>query len=512
MKQQKIVQFVGRHEWLTLASVLAAFAGIAAGNMARWSIWFDEAFSAYIVRFDFAKIAYFTANDVHPPFYYWLLKLWTIVFGHSVVSLRSLSLLFALIALVGVYVLVRRLTESKWYSLVATLAAAFTPVLVRLSNEARMYTLVLAIVVWATYFLLRAQEENRRCWWGAYSLLVMLGMLTHYFAALAWLAHWAWRYFEVRSGRIKKFFSKPWVVTFAIAISLYAWWIPMAVKQFATVQASGFWIPDVTAVTPVNYATDTLAYREDDETTGWWALLLLATITLVSWCLWRSLPKMQRKFRRSDLSMLVSLVCVPLLLLAIGSLPPLKPSFISRYILFAQVAALVLISLATAWTYKRYKRLAMFTAALIAVCCITGIYHVYSIGNYNKVAKLSTRTGDVMSEISRVGQSNQPVLAASQWLYYEMAVYNTPSHPVYYNAEGMTYYYGSERMLEEDDTGKIRSLSEFARKHRYVWYLTDSKDNLQPPVASWKLTKSIQVYDPIGKESRYKAGLYDTQG
>ena len=68
MKQQKIVQFVGRHEWLTLASVLAAFAGITAGNMARWSIWFDEAFSAYIVRFDFAKIAYFTANDVHPPF------------------------------------------------------------------------------------------------------------------------------------------------------------------------------------------------------------------------------------------------------------------------------------------------------------------------------------------------------------------------------------------------------------------------------------------------------------
>ena len=54
--------------------ILAAFTGITFATIGRSSIWFDEAFGAYLIRFNFAEIFHYTSLDVHPPFYYWLLK------------------------------------------------------------------------------------------------------------------------------------------------------------------------------------------------------------------------------------------------------------------------------------------------------------------------------------------------------------------------------------------------------------------------------------------------------
>lgn len=510
-RQQRIVQWLERHEWLSLAGILIIFSALVAGNIGRWSIWFDESFSAYIVRFDFAKIVHFTAGDVHPPLYYWTLKCWTMLVGNGVVAMRTLSVLFSIIALVGVYMLVRRATKSKAYGLAATAIAALSPVLARLSIDMRMYTMVFAIVVWATYILLRAQEENKRTLWICYGALVLIGMLTHYFSALAWIAHWVWRYIEMKQGRIKKYFTKQWIYTFAGAVALYLWWIPAAIKQFTTVQAGGFWIPSITANTPIDYVTELLAYRVNSEATGWWAVLLLVTIGVVGWCFWFSFPKMSKIFRRSDTTMLLSLAIVPPMLLLVGSLPPLRSSFISRYVLYAQVTLLIVAVLAVLVVGKRHSsKLGLIAMALLFVCCTSGVGYVYAIGNYNKNSNSLSQTGDIMKSIANSNTNGDPVIAASQWLYYEAAAYSTSEHPVYYNAAGMNYYYGSELMLKEDNTGKISSLTDFAKQHRYVWYYAVS-DTLKPPVSSWKLVKKVSVYNPINKTSQAQAGLYDTQ-
>ena len=38
------------------------------------SVWFDESFSAYLIRGNFTDILSLTAADVHPPFFYFCLK------------------------------------------------------------------------------------------------------------------------------------------------------------------------------------------------------------------------------------------------------------------------------------------------------------------------------------------------------------------------------------------------------------------------------------------------------
>ena len=41
------------------------------------SIWFDESYSAYLIRGDFGQIWDMTAQDVHPPLFYFALKIWS---------------------------------------------------------------------------------------------------------------------------------------------------------------------------------------------------------------------------------------------------------------------------------------------------------------------------------------------------------------------------------------------------------------------------------------------------
>ncbi len=170
--KRKLGQWAAAHEWWALGMIVTVFSGVVLGNMTRWSVWFDEAFSAYLARFNIVEIAHFTSLDVHPPLYYWLLKGWTVIFGHSALAVRSLSLAFALVGLVGLYVVLRYITKRSSYSLAAVTATALTPVFDRFSHEARMYTLVFAIVMWATYVLLRAMKTNRRWLWVLYGVLL----------------------------------------------------------------------------------------------------------------------------------------------------------------------------------------------------------------------------------------------------------------------------------------------------------------------------------------------------
>lgn len=192
-----------------LGSGLAVTSVLSIGNMTRWSVWFDEAFSAMIVRHSFIDIARYTANDVHPPLYYWLLKLWTMVWGHSPLALRSLSLVLLLVAMTVVFVFVRRVF-GRLAAVVSLLLISIAPMLIRYSEEARMYTMTLAIVVAATSVLYEATRRPTRRKWLLYGILVGVGTVTHYMTLIMWASHWLWRWYEVRQvslrGQLKAFF------------------------------------------------------------------------------------------------------------------------------------------------------------------------------------------------------------------------------------------------------------------------------------------------------------------
>jgi uncharacterized membrane protein len=125
-----------RHgEAILLSGISLIYAALTLGNITRWSIWFDEAFGAYLTRFNFIEIAQLTAQDVHPPFYYWVLKVWSSLFGATDLGFRSLSLVMGMVAIVIVFVLIKRLFTSKTWALVGAFLMAISPLMVRLGDE-----------------------------------------------------------------------------------------------------------------------------------------------------------------------------------------------------------------------------------------------------------------------------------------------------------------------------------------------------------------------------------------
>lgn len=507
---ERFKTFQSRREYLVASLPILIFSLLALGNATRWSIWFDEAFSAYLMRFNLPELTHFTAVDVHPPLYYWILKVWTTLLGSSELAFRSLSILMAVVALIGAYLLVRRLFNRQ-AAFVALTLAALSPLLLRFADEARMYTMVTAIVIWATWLLLRLQTRSTRLGWLLYGLLLAAGMYTHYFAAFAWLGHWVWRYLEKRAGTIKRFWTSQWFWVHVGAVLLYLPWIPAAFYQFSSVQ-NGFWIPPLSVYSPIDYLSNSWLYLEYGAAQNWWTLLFWSTVILVATVIVRAGSRLN-KGQRPGYRLLAVMSLVPVLIMALFSLPPLKSSFLDRYVLPSAVFLLLLVGVGLYIMWNKQRRLVLVTSVAMAATLLSGISQVYYYGNYNKNTNLSIRVKEVVGQINSHAAAGQPIIASSPWTYYEAAFYDNSHHPVYFLDASTKYEYGSLAMLKESDDGKITNLEAFSAQHRYVWYLDWQREaeHLTPPDTSWQRIDSVEAYDYISDSTVYRAELYDTR-
>ena len=517
----KPIAFVKAHPKVDIAFLVAAvvtYAAMTLGNVTNAAIWFDEAFSSYLIQFNFFDIARYTAGDVHQPFYYWLLKMWSWVFGTGEFGLRTMSIFFAIAAIIVAFFLARKLFGRK-VALVSLLFLALSPMIVRYGDEARMYTLSAFIVVSATYMLVKATETNQRKWGVFYGILVALGMWTHYFTALAWLAHWAWRAWSTyRVGSTfknwwKRFFSKEWVLAYIIAVASFLPWLPFMIKQLGVVQFGGFWIGPVSTDTPANYLTNVFYYLDHDQVQSWLALALLGIIILVVALIPRTYKALSKP-EKSTFILIASLAWVPPILLFLASLPPLRPSFVERYLIPAIFAFMIFMALMLVIGTRKWRPIFRALPILLIVgMMIFGITNVYKYGNYNKNTNVHIVTRDVVRKVAAVGHPGEPIITNNPWLFYEAVPYDSTDHPVYFIDANTQYIYGSLDMLKDNDMHKIKDLDAFAKQHPVIWYLgqADSGD-IAPYKDSWKKIQTVVYHDPLTDKEAYRATQYRING
>ena len=255
-----------------------AFLGIILGfltlvflTISKASIWFDEAFSAYIIRFNFSEIWHYTSVDVHPPLYYFLLKIWSLFFGSSDFALRSMSAFFGALTIILSYFLVKRLYDRK-NALFASSFLAISPMLIRYSQEARMYTMVsflgvLTVRAFYEAWVVKNTAENKKKWRIIYIIAVCAGIWTQYLYALIPISLWIFRtiyilgrqekklnkykflpFFRFRNWKndlrrfLSDFFAEKWFSSHLTIVVLYIPWIPFFISQATYVKAK-FWIP-----------------------------------------------------------------------------------------------------------------------------------------------------------------------------------------------------------------------------------------------------------------------------
>ncbi len=161
------------------------------------SLWHDEGNSWAVAQRSFDQIARDAAADIHPPGYYWLLKLWAGMAGFSAWGLRSLSALAGLLSVAVVYRIAREMaagtTRSRYeFALLASFLAALSPFQVYYSQEARMYALLTlegTVLMWSLLAMTnRVAAQGLRPSVAKYAVLYLLaagaGLWTHYIFAL----------------------------------------------------------------------------------------------------------------------------------------------------------------------------------------------------------------------------------------------------------------------------------------------------------------------------------------
>ena len=401
-------------------------------------------------------------------------------------------------AMVFVYLMVRRAFPAR-VAAGALFAMALSPLLVRYAEEARMYGLVALIVAAATYVFLRMLEKPSKHLWIIYGVLVALGMWTHYFTLLMWLAHWVYRFIAVRRRSLRDtliaFLSKDWVRAHLLAIALFVPWLPFMIKQMSNVQGGGFWIPPVTLKTPANFGADMFLYQLADDVKGWVAvlmwLLVIGLIALGATTL-RRLTRPQRDIVR----LLGVMALVPAVLLVALSLPPLRPAFIDRYLIAGIFClfALIGVFIAVGLNAKKTRAFAAAVGILFVGIVTAGITQVYATGNYNIVTKDPLPIRPTLRLAQGQAAADEPFVVNSVWRFYEAHYYQTDRNPVYLQAED-SLTWGSYDMVRKNPYRKVYNVAEFAKQHGgKIMYVGDWKHGSPKlPPGEWTVLREVHA-------------------
>lgn len=234
---------------LLIVLILGLATVLRVNQLGNQSLWADEGNSAAMAERSFGQIAFRTADDIHPPLYYWLLRAWVTTAGVGEAGLRSFSVLLGVLLVFIIIGLGMRL-GGKLLGLVAGLIAAASPLQIYYSQEARMYmlaTLLAALAVYGFWWLI--QDERRSLiepaaapaqltlWPAPFFLLMpawVAGLYTHYaypvvigFLSalyLAWLL--ATRAHAAVGRRLGR-----WGLLLGVVLLLYAPWLGVAIRQ-----------------------------------------------------------------------------------------------------------------------------------------------------------------------------------------------------------------------------------------------------------------------------------------
>ena len=199
--------------WAILA-IVAAGVLLRSLRLAWQPLWWDEGYSIYFASEPLARMAWLTANDIHPPLYYALLH-GALGFGNLPIpeNSRLLSVLFGGLALPFQYFLARAMFGGRRrLALLALLLLAFSPLHLYYSQEVRMYGLALVLGLAASLALWQSVTRITRApapgaqisrWRQVapalgYLLAGLAALYTLYYAALLLAAHAIWAVVQLR--------------------------------------------------------------------------------------------------------------------------------------------------------------------------------------------------------------------------------------------------------------------------------------------------------------------------
>src|SRR5688500_16052452 len=143
------------------------------------SLWLDEGITVYVTRMPWDTVLGFHgAYETHPPLYFILVKLATLVVP-EVNAGRLVSIVAGTLTIPVLYALVARMT-TRWAGVVAALVLTISPLHIWFSQEARMYSLTLLLITTSYLALAGFNRAPRWSWAALYGASVLVAMYVNY--------------------------------------------------------------------------------------------------------------------------------------------------------------------------------------------------------------------------------------------------------------------------------------------------------------------------------------------
>jgi uncharacterized membrane protein len=478
----------GRRRRLVLLALILVALGLRMARLGFQPLWWDEGWSLYFATLDLGSMLARTAVDIHPPFYYLLLHLWTGLFGTSAGSARLLSVLLGTATVPLLYATGRRLLGFRG-GLAAAFLLAISPFHIYYSQEVRMYVLVTLLGLAATHFALRCPTGrwNARGWgagsWAAYVLTATAALYSQYYAAflllalnLVVLARWL-RGARTgspagRSGRA----LGSWLGAQAAVLLLFLPWLWYAGGKLLTYVRFKVSVEQDLSLGLFPYLARHLAAftwgHAEGPLANWWWLGLLPLIALVlalAFVFWRrGRLGTGRLVGWDQVATPAAILAVTLLCgFAVNLVFPFNPPRSERLLLLALPAYLLLVTAGLLVLRRARRSLAIASMASFVVVALVSLGFFYTVPRYP-----DDDYRPLIERVRALGLPGDAVLAIHPWQvgYFQAYIPDDEARPTLVLTPREVI--PRERQIWADEPTRMASeLDALLAEHGRLWLL-----------------------------------------
>ncbi|GAB6120262.1 hypothetical protein JCM30204_14110 [Dysgonomonas termitidis] len=381
------------------------------------SLLYDDVYSISMAKASYADILNITASDVHPPLYYWCLKLFSSLFGDSLFCFRIFSTLGIIAVLLLGCFPIRRLFGDKTAITFMLLIIIF-PVTQYLATEIRMYSWTMFFVLACALSAYQAFKKGGRMCWGVFLVTGLCAAYFHNYGLLSVFGIYI--LFFIILIRAKK--KLTYLILCGVLFSIV--YLPWLIQLWGQVDAvsSGYWIKPLTLndlflhiyyfYSPKEIWQPFTYFSKLQMMTGLIVLMAIQLVLTIKVLLSDNIKK-----DKMPLLAIISFITF-LFPVAIGFIISVTylPVLVTRYMtcsfgLFILSLALIL---AKALEFPRYRRLSY---AFLLLLLITGGVRLYSGVNYYN------RTGSAYQSIRdfiKGGDRTRTTLVVNDFSYHVM--------------------------------------------------------------------------------------------
>lgn len=229
-------------DWGVMAAILTVFLCEAYSHIDYHGLWGDEAYAAHLAMQKIPEIFHVIALVRDAPFYLLFLHFWIKVFGVSLVSIRSISVLCSAATLMLIYIFCKKNInrQTGFFACLLYIRSTFE---IHYAVETRSYAMIGLFIM--TALCLMFSLAHRPNWKTAVALgfIYALIVYTHYVAVLALVTQGIAAY--VLMGKYGVRFFRFYILSGIVCVALVLPWLPNILKLVAAPGESWQSIPDM---------------------------------------------------------------------------------------------------------------------------------------------------------------------------------------------------------------------------------------------------------------------------